>query len=69
MEDEYDFSKMKEVKKKFSPTKVPVGINLHPEAIDYFKQMSIKTGIGYQQLINLYLLDCAKKKRKLEFED
>ena len=69
MDDEYDLSKMKEVKKKFSPAKVPVGINLHPDAINYFKQMSIKTGIGYQQLINLYLLDCARKKRKIEFGD
>jgi len=69
MDDEYDLSKMKEVKRKIDPGKIPVGINLHHEAIDYFKQMSIETGIGYQQLINFYLLDCARKKRKIEFED
>jgi len=69
MDDEYDFSKMKEVKRRVDPSKVPVGINLHHEVINYFKQMSIKTGIGYQQLINFYLLDCVKKKRQIEFED
>jgi uncharacterized protein (DUF4415 family) len=60
---------MKEVKRRVDPSKVPVGINLHHEAIDYFKKMSIETGIGYQQLINFYLMDCVKKKRKIKFED
>jgi len=31
----------------------------------YFKSMSGETGIPYQNLINMYLLDCAKAGRKL----
>ena len=34
--------------------------------IDYFKDEATKTGIPYQTLINLYLTDCVKSKRKLE---
>ena len=30
------------------------------------KGESLETGIPYQTLINLYLADCAKSKRKLE---
>lgn len=68
MEDEYDFSKMKEVKKKFNPPKKGIGMNLSLEVIEYFKTMSVETGVGYQQLINLYLLDCARNKRKIKID-
>jgi hypothetical protein len=42
-----------------------VGINLSPEVVDYFKELALETGIPYQKLIDLYLLDCAKKRKKL----
>ncbi len=62
MKKEYNFSKMKDVK---SPIKVKksMNINLHHEVIDYFKSLSKKTNIPYQQLINFYLLDCVKNKK------
>ena len=33
--------------------------------MDYFKGLAEETGLPYQKLIDLYLLDCAKKPRKL----
>ena len=45
--------------------KKAVTIRLQPEIIDYFKTMSSETGIPYQNLINLYLLDCAVEGRRL----
>ncbi|HXM14561.1 MAG TPA: hypothetical protein VN933_04920 [Candidatus Eremiobacteraceae bacterium] len=65
MRKEYDFSKMKELKNRYVGKKMAVGINLSPEVIDYFKEMATETGIPYQKLIDLYLLDCAKKRKKL----
>jgi predicted DNA binding CopG/RHH family protein len=65
MRKEYDFSKMKELKNLYAGKKMAVGINLSPEVIDYFKEMATETGIPYQKLIDLYLLDCAKKRKKL----
>jgi len=44
--------------------KTAVGINLSPRVIDYFKGLAKETGLPYQKLIDLYLLDCAKKRRK-----
>ena len=41
-------------------TKKQVTINLSEDVIAYFKEQSKETGIPYQTLINLYLLDCAK---------
>ena len=45
--------------------KKAVGIKLSPEVVDYFKGLSLETGIPYPRLIDLYLLDCAKKRKKL----
>jgi len=64
MRTEYDFSPTKKnpYAKKL---KKAVTIRLEPDIIDYFKSMSMAAGIPYQNLINLYLLDCAKAGRKL----
>jgi predicted DNA binding CopG/RHH family protein len=68
MKKEYNFSKMKELKNPYSGKKQAVGINLSPEVVDYFKALADETGLPYQKLINLYLLDCAKKRKKLRME-
>lgn len=65
MKKEYDFSSMKEIKNPYARKKKAVGINLSPAVIDYFKRMAEETGISYQKLIDLYLLDCVKRRRKL----
>lgn len=67
MLEEYDIDRLnprpnpyaKELKKQIT-------IKISPMVIDYFKGESMETGIPYQTLINLYLDDCAKKKKKLE---
>ncbi|RYZ88171.1 MAG: antitoxin [Proteobacteria bacterium] len=65
MKKEYDLSKMKAVKNPYADKKKAVGINLSSKVIDYFKTLSVETGVPYQKLIDLYLLDCVKNKRKL----
>lgn len=64
MQEEYNFSNARKnpYAKKL---KKQVTINLNVEAIEYFKTESANSGIPYQVLINLYLTDCAAKKRKL----
>ncbi len=68
MKKEYDFGKMKEIENPYVSKKKSIGINLSPQVIDYFKQMAEETGVPYQKLIDLYLLDCVKKKRKLSIK-
>ena len=65
MKKEYDFRKMKELKNPYAGKKKAVGINLSPEVVDYFKKLANTTGLPYQKLIDLYLLDCARKRKKL----
>ena len=65
MKKEYDFSKLKEPKNPYVGKKRAVGINLSPEVLDYFKALAEEAGLPYQKLIDLCLLDCAKKRRKL----
>lgn len=67
MLEEYDVDNLnprpnpyaKELKKQ-------VTIKISPSVIDYFKEEAAKTGIPYQTLINLYLNDCVREKRKLQ---
>jgi predicted DNA binding CopG/RHH family protein len=67
MKDEYDISKLNPRKNPYTNRlKRQVTININEEAIDYFKQMSEQCGLPYQTLINLYLMDCANNKRRLQ---
>ncbi|MBR9702412.1 BrnA antitoxin family protein [Candidatus Woesearchaeota archaeon] len=67
MRKEYDFSNS--VKTPYArKLKKPISIRLDEDTIAYFKGMSEETGIPYQNLINLYLRDCATKHKKLNLE-
>jgi predicted DNA binding CopG/RHH family protein len=68
MKKEYDFSKMRELKNLYAGKKKAVGINLSPPVIDYFKKLADETGLPYQKLIDLYLLDCVRHRRKLSLK-
>ncbi len=67
MRKEYDFSDSKKnpYAKKL---KKPISIRLDEDTIEYFKDLAEETGIVYQNLINLYLRDCAAKHKKLNME-
>ena len=68
MKAEYDFFKMKKRRNPYiSRLKRPVTIRLGSDVIEYFKSMSEEVGIPYQNLINIYLRDCAQSHRKLEW--
>ena len=59
---------MKEVPNPLKGKKISIGINLSPTVIDYFKRMSEENSIPYQKLIDMYLLDCVQKKKKLKLD-
>ncbi len=66
MKKEYDFSKS--VKNPYAKhLKKQVTLRLGVDVIDYFKHLAEETGIPYQNLINLYLQDCAHAHKKLQF--
>jgi len=62
MREEYDLSQSirnpyaKKVKKQIS-------FNIEVETIEYFKELSVKTGLPHQTLINSYPTDCAMRNR------
>jgi len=62
MRKEYDFSKSR--KNSYAKQlKSQITIRLDTEAVAYFKQMAAELGMPYQNLINLFLRDCAQQKR------
>ncbi|MBL4658711.1 MAG: BrnA antitoxin family protein, partial [Flavobacteriales bacterium] len=46
--------------------KKQITIRLDEDVIEYFKSLSDKNGIPYQNLINLYLKDCAVAHKELK---
>ena len=63
MRAEYDFSKA--IRNPYAgKLKRQITIRIEVETVEYFKRLSSKTGIPYQNLINLYLRDCAHSARK-----
>ena len=48
--------------------KQPVTIRLDRDTVTYFKSLASTTGLPYQQLINLYLRDCAINHRQLDMK-
>ena len=63
MKDNYDFSKGKQ-NPYASRLKKQVTIRLDEATLEYFKKLSEETEIPYQTLINLFLRDCAKAKKR-----
>lgn len=49
--------------------KILVSLRLSVKVVSYFKEMSVKTGIPYQSLINLYLVECMREGKQLRFSD
>ena len=48
--------------------KKQVTLRLGVDVIEYFKGLAEDTGIPYQNLINLYLRDCARSHKKLSLQ-
>ena len=67
MRAEYDFSNAKS-NPYANKAKKQISINIENETIKYFKDLALKVGIPYQNLINSYLSDCANKNLKLELK-
>lgn len=64
MRKRYDFSKGKR-NPYAKGLKRQVTIRLDEPTIEYFKGLSMQSGVPYQTLINLYLRDCAESGRTL----
>ena len=67
MKKRYDFSKSKP-NPYLQKRKLQITIRLDESTIDYFKGLSEGTGIPYQNLINLYLRECAAEKKRLKLD-
>ena len=64
---EYDIDKLNPRPNPYArELKKQVSIKISPSVIDYFKEQATQIGMPYQTLINLYLSDCVKNKRKLQ---
>ena len=69
MRAQYDFSKMKGEKNPYlTRLKQPITIRLDKATVAYFKGLATDIGMPYQNLINLYLRDCAIHQKKLDLK-
>ena len=66
MRDEYDFSSARE--NPYLPKqKKQITIRIDEAVIDWFRQLAEETGVPYQNLINQYLAECARTKKKYSY--
>jgi len=63
---EYDFSKARK-NPYASQVRKPISIRLDTTALEYFKGLGNETGIPYQSLINMYLMECASEGKRPQF--
>lgn len=69
MRANYDFSQMKGERNPYiTRLKQPITIRLDKDTVAYFKALAEEVGMPYQNLINLYLRDCANQNKKLEMK-
>lgn len=60
MKKEYDFSNS--VKNPYiKKLKKQISIRLENDTVEYFKNLAAEVGIPYQNLMNIFLRDCANK--------
>jgi antitoxin component of RelBE/YafQ-DinJ toxin-antitoxin module len=63
MRTEYDVSRSR--KNPYAKAlRRQITVRLDAAVIDYFKQMGAEMGMPYQNLINLFLKECASEKRR-----
>jgi predicted DNA binding CopG/RHH family protein len=63
MRKEYDFSQSR--KNSYAKQlRRQITIRLDIESVDYFKELAAELGMPYQNLINLFLRDCAVHRRR-----
>lgn len=68
MREEYDIKALNPRKNPYTKVvKKPITMNISVTTIQYFKDMSEETGIPYQTIMNYYLDECVKEKKKLQF--
>ena len=65
MKTEYNFSTSKP-NTYLKKLKKQITIRIDIDTIEYFKKIAEDSGIPYQNLINLYLTECASQKKKLD---
>jgi len=67
MKQHYDFVAMKgEPNPYLKQLMQPITIRLDTATVAYFKSLAAELGMPYQNLINLYLRDCAAHEKRLD---
>ena len=63
MKKEYDFSKS--IKNPYSKKlKKQISIRIENDTVEYFKKLASEIDIPYQNLMNIYLKECAEQNKK-----
>lgn len=66
---EYDIDSLNPRKNPYSKElKKMITIRISPDVLEYFKTEAEELGIPYQTLINMYLADCMREKRKITWK-
>ena len=65
MRKEYNFANAKP-NPYLKKLRKQISIRIDVDTIEYFKKRAEETGIAYQNLMNMYLSDCAIQSKKIQ---
>lgn len=67
MKAEYDFSKA--IKNPYYNASNQISMSLSQETLKYFKDLAKSKGVSFEEIIALFLNDCARKKLDIELKE
>lgn len=67
MREEYNIKELNPRKNPYVKKKQQITIKLDESIVIYFKNLAEESGISYQTLMNMYLSECVKDKKRPTF--
>lgn len=60
-------AELKQFRPWYDREKQPIRIDIEVSILNYFKRLSAQTGVSYQELMGMFLTQCAKEGKKPVF--
>ena len=58
---------LKQFRPWYDRQKQPISIDIDVAVVNYFKRLAVDAGVSYQELMKMFLTECAHKKEKPVF--
>ena len=64
---EMNYDELRQFRPWYDREKKTVTLDIDVDVVSYFKMLSVETGVSYQELMKMFLVQCAKAEMKPAF--